>query len=338
MLKDKDYNIETIRAVSFFAVIVIHVTNYYCRAYGKIGGGEYIFALILDTFARVSVPCFFMISGALLLGRLEKIQKNWQRIARFLVVLAFWSLVYYIHNRFYMHSEVSLVGVLYEPTEPHLWYLYAMIPIYLAVPFFQIMCRGMRGEHIKWFALIGSVVIVIMYILSFFGAEFYYDMPILGDRVYTYYFVFGYFIYLYRKYIRFDNRTLLMLFLGSNTINVLLTAALTYMSGEHYERFLEYECPLIIISSMSFFLLMLRVRGGEMTMKEKNRQLLDKLCACSFGIYLIHILFLDNYKKNFEAADVSAWIAIPVLTAGIAAVSFASVWLIRKIPGGKKIT
>lgn len=338
MEKEKDYNIEVIRLISFVLVILIHVTNYYCRAYGEVSGGEYIFALILDTFARVSVPCFFMITGALLLGRLEKIQKNWRRIARFLVVLVFWSLVYYVHNRFYMHSKVSLLGILYEPTEPHLWYLYAMIPIYLAVPFFQIMCRGMRGEHIKWFALIGSVVIVIMYGLSFFGAEFYYDMPILGDRVYTYYFVFGYFIYLYKKYIRISKRTLLAVFVGSNVINVALTAAVSYMTGDHYERFLEYECPLVIVSSMSFFLFMLRAGGGNLKIKEKNRQLLDKLCACSFGIYLIHILFLDNYKRKFDAADVSGWIIIPLLTLGILLISFASICLIRKVPGGKRVT
>ena len=54
--------------ISCFFVIVIHVTNYFCRAYGEITQSEYLFALLLDTLARVSVPCFFMISGALLLG------------------------------------------------------------------------------------------------------------------------------------------------------------------------------------------------------------------------------------------------------------------------------
>ena len=55
--------------ISCIFVIVIHVTNYFCRAYGEITQSEYLFALLLDTLARVSVPCFFMISGALLLKR-----------------------------------------------------------------------------------------------------------------------------------------------------------------------------------------------------------------------------------------------------------------------------
>ena len=74
-MREKNYNIELIRTISFILVIVIHVTNYFCRAFGKINMGEYGFALILDTFARVSVPCFFMISGAMLLGRTESDQK-----------------------------------------------------------------------------------------------------------------------------------------------------------------------------------------------------------------------------------------------------------------------
>ena len=74
-MREKDYNLELIRMASFVLVIAIHVSNYFCRAYGEIPDGEYLFSLAVDTFARVSVPCFFMISGALLLGRDEPLEK-----------------------------------------------------------------------------------------------------------------------------------------------------------------------------------------------------------------------------------------------------------------------
>lgn len=141
-MREKNYNIELIRTISFILVIVIHVTNYFCRAFGKINMGEYGFALILDTFARVSVPCFFMISGAMLLGRTESAAKNWNRLIRFLPPLLFWSVVYYLFNIYYMGSDFELSEILAVPAEPHLWYLYAMIPIYLVLPFFQAMFRS----------------------------------------------------------------------------------------------------------------------------------------------------------------------------------------------------
>ena len=55
-MKKKNYNMELIRTVSFVMVIIIHVTNYFCRAYTEIGRGEYLFSLLLDTASRVSVP------------------------------------------------------------------------------------------------------------------------------------------------------------------------------------------------------------------------------------------------------------------------------------------
>ena len=86
-MKGKNYNLELIRMVSFVLVIAIHVTNYFCRAYGKIPQGEYLFSLALDTAARVSVPCFFHDFGEpLLLGRQESLKKHLRRFVRFLIV------------------------------------------------------------------------------------------------------------------------------------------------------------------------------------------------------------------------------------------------------------
>ena len=67
--QEKNYNLELIRMCAFMMVVLIHVTNYYCRAYGQISLDQYIFAMVLDNIARISMPCFFMLTGALLLGR-----------------------------------------------------------------------------------------------------------------------------------------------------------------------------------------------------------------------------------------------------------------------------
>ena len=48
-------------------VIVIHMSNFYCRAYGDISNVSYLGATIFNGLARISVPIFFMISGALLI-------------------------------------------------------------------------------------------------------------------------------------------------------------------------------------------------------------------------------------------------------------------------------
>ena len=170
-MEEKNYNIELIRTLSFVFVIVIHVTNYYCRGYAEISRGEYGFALILDAMARVSVPCFFMMSGALLLGEKPNLDKNVRRLFRFFKVLLVWSVIYYFFNVYYMHSKVNLKAVLFEPVEAHLWYLYALLPIYLVLPFFQIMCWGMKKKYDdaidnKKILVISIVVIVVSVLIS----------------------------------------------------------------------------------------------------------------------------------------------------------------------------
>lgn len=44
-------------------------------------------------------------------------------------------------------------------------------------------------------------------------------------------------------------------------------------------------------------MILIRWQDCEIRLKERTRRLLDIGCGCSFGIYLIHILFLDGYKN-----------------------------------------
>lgn len=337
-MKGRNYNLELIRTISFVLVIVIHVTNYYCRAYGDITNGEYIFAVILDGLARVSVPGFFMITGALLLGRQEPVRKAADRCIRFLVVLIFWSLVYYIFNVYFMHTPCRFLDMLYFPVEMHLWYLYAIIPIYAVMPFFQIMCKGMDQKMDCIFLALISIAVAGMYLMSFFKAEPYYDLPLIGDKSYAFYVFLGYFLYKYRNQIYGGTKMLAGIFIGSNLINITATILMTRIRGDHFERFFEYGCPLTILSGASFFLLMIRLKDGKIELKEKSRKQIDMWSSCSFGIYLVHILFLDSFKKYVSPEMFSAYWIIPVLVAALLLFSFCSVRVIRLFPGGKQIT
>ena len=147
-----------------------------------------------------------MISGALLLGREEPLKKHGERLLRFLIALVVWSVVYYIWNRAFMKTEYDLKEILYVPTEPHLWYLYAMIPIYMVLPFFQVMCKGMSGKLERALLVVCSASVVFNYVVSLQNGEAYYDLPLIGDKVYMLYIFIGHFIYKYRRYIRISQK------------------------------------------------------------------------------------------------------------------------------------
>ena len=336
--KKKNYNLELIRMISFVMVIVIHVTNYFCRAYGEVSRGEYLFSLALDTVSRVSVPCFFMITGALLLGRRETLEKQAKRFLRFSMVLAVWSVIYYLWNTFYMGSGYDLREILSTPVEAHLWYLYAMIPIYFVMPFFQIMCAGMDLRMERAFLLVITAAVIFNYILTLQHEEAYYDIPLIGDQVYSYYVFIGYYIYKYRRHIRIGQGTAAAGCLVCLAATFGITWGMTAVRGDHYETALQYGSPLLVAAGTLFFLFVIRLRKADYVPREPAKKIIDLFCGCSFGIYLIHILFLDNYKKYMEPADLSAWIAVPLLTAVIAAASCACIWVLRRTRGGRMIT
>lgn len=186
-MREKNYNLELVRVISFVFVIVIHVANYFCRAYGSITAPEYVFALGINTVARISVPCFFMISGALLLGRREELKKSWSRAAYFAIVLVIWTIIYYVFNTYYTEQGSDLTKILERPAEAHLWYLYVMIPVYLVLPYLQAMCAGLDEKMEHGFAALGGLWVVILHIMSYTDLSWYYDLPIFGDRSYVYY-------------------------------------------------------------------------------------------------------------------------------------------------------
>ncbi|WP_287493102.1 acyltransferase [Sellimonas sp.] len=337
-MKEKNYNLELIRMISFVLVIAIHVSNYFCRAYGEIPNSEYAFSLVVDTAARVSVPSFFMISGALLLGREETLKKHCRRILRFLSVLAVWSVVYYLWNTCYMKTEVKLQEIIFVPAEAHLWYLYAMIPIYLVLPFLQVMCRNLSKNIETALLIISTGAVLLNFRTTFTGEELYYDLPLIGDIVYTYYLFFGYYISKYRKKIPIRQKTAVLICIFSMAVSFGATMGATFAKGYHYEKELTYGSPFVILASVMFFIIMIRVNDGNFQPSDRRKRIIDLFCNCSFGIYLIHILFLDNYKKYMEPTDFTAWIAIPGLTFVIAAVSFVCVLIMRQTTIGKKIT
>lgn len=271
-------------------------------------------------------------------GKRRTVEKTRGETASFLIALVVWSVVYYIWNRAFMKTEYDLKEILYVPTEPHLWYLYAMIPIYMVLPFFQVMCKGMSGKLERALLVVCSASVVFNYVVSLQNGEAYYDLPLIGDKVYMLYIFIGHFIYKYRRYIRISQKWAAAIFIGCMTGVFALTVFLTQRSGEHYERVLEYGCPLIVLAGAAFFMILIRWQDCEIRLKERTRRLLDIGCGCSFGIYLIHILFLDGYKKYAEPAAVSAWIAVPVLIAGIGGLSFLCITLLRRSRIGRAIT
>ena len=325
-MKQKNYNIELIRLICFLMVIVIHVTNYFCRSYGAISFGEYVFAFSLNSISRISIPCFFMISGYLLLGRDESSSKILKRVARFSGVLLFWTFVYFVFNNYYTHQTWSWKQFFKTPVEAHLWYLYAIIPLYLMlIPFRKIFSK-LSTKTIKIMAIIIGLIYVYAYTCQI-------DLHIQ----YLCFFILGYIISRIINELHLKQELCLVIFWVCNIINIVYGIIKTLHLNRYASMVTQYRNPIIVLGAISFFVYVIQYQNGNVQLSDRLQKLVESCCACSFGVYLIHIIFLDIYKQNFTSTRFSVYVAVPMLTVIISVLSIVSIYMTRKTTFGRHV-
>ena len=131
-MKKRNYKLDFLRTISMIMVVIIHIANYYCRAFDDIDKISYIGALIFNTISRISVPFFFMISGATLLSKKNDKSKNKERIIKKIIILIVITIIYFIWDKYYMNKNINIISLLNKPERKLLWFMYAIIGIYIA--------------------------------------------------------------------------------------------------------------------------------------------------------------------------------------------------------------
>ena len=193
-MKEKNYQLEVLRVISCFNVVLIHVCNLYSRSFGDISNGEYVFSVILNAMARTSVPIFFMISGATGLGSNYDFKKYVKKVVNMAVVLLTASVLYRIWNIIYFDRAYDYHDIFDTPTKLHLWYLYAYLGIMIMLPFLQSMFRNLEKKFEILFVVIWFAFIVAYRVLDRLNMDIGYPLPIIGSTYYIGYFVLGYLI------------------------------------------------------------------------------------------------------------------------------------------------
>ena len=139
--------IEHARALGACAVALLHVLVSTQSATEMSATHVLVYDLVNITFCRWAVPAFFMITGMLLLdpGRTLGWDRAWRYARRMLVVLATFGLAFACMQEVWTRRAegvpitwevlpASVVDVLTMNTWTHLWYVYALLGVYLVLP------------------------------------------------------------------------------------------------------------------------------------------------------------------------------------------------------------
>ncbi|QZL00437.1 acyltransferase family protein [Flavobacterium psychrophilum] len=327
------YGISLLRILATLSVIIIHVAAPLVMKFGKISNFDWNVANIYDSMSRYAVPVFFMISGALLLGRDSEIKdflKN--RLGKILPPFLFWSLFYSVTNRYVFTQETfsisKIIRDVFYGSKYHLWFVYALIGVYLITPIIQKWLKFSENKEILYFLIIW----VITLFLTIPGIAIYFPKINLAYfSGYLGYFILGYYLKNYgmqRKLISYS-----LLFVGL-AITILGSYYMTQKNGVFYDYFYEYLCINTLLVSMGIFLLFNTIE----TINDNLKPIISKLNECSFGIYLVHPLVLNIFGLlGIGGSFISPVIGILIVSLTCFLLSFFLIFSIKKIKFGHLI-
>lgn len=297
---------------------------------------EKVFINILSDMTKWAVPCFFMVTGALLLKNDKEVSVKdciWKWARRMLLALVIFGVPYSMLIIFFETGRISysmipeaIIQVINGDSFGHLWYLYTMIGIYLFLPFIKLFVNNASRQEFRY-------VVIIIFIFNFcfpfidklLGTTIAFEIPLTTYPLF--YLMMGYFMFnkedaIVRSkiapYAVIAGATLLII-----GVDILSNAEIAIMS---------YNTPINALCTLSIFSLFIRTKKASTDRLWK----VDRLC---FGTYLIHPLFIQfQYKflKVIPTGNSFYPVQLIVFALAFVIMSFAASLVMSQIKSLKK--
>lgn len=267
-----------------------------------------------------SVSLFVLISGSLLLNKDETFaQFLHKRVIRIPVVFAVWSVLYTVINL--CEKKADGIMITYKDTfidlvsgKYHMWFLFMIWGLYLLLPAYRLINRSEYLKYIVLVLILFSVVIPSVQELEWFHwSEYETGIINLGVFYYPLCFLTGSLLpknKLSRKYeigiLACGIVGLIMILLGIGTL------------------LRDYMCVIAVFYWLYHYV--------QIT-NTKLRKAVYTISECTFGMYLMHDMFITFFKRVFNVQSAELKFFFVVICA------FVTTYIIRKIPKiGKYIT
>jgi len=324
--------IDLVKVIACFLVIVSHTSAI---------GFPVRFSSVMYYTGVMAIPLFFMTNGYLLLGKNGKDRwYSYKKIGRILLltfIINVMLCILYVIIKHPFWNPISGVGInlfLQRGIFWHLWFLGALIIIYLFFPVLNFLYLHKQ----KYFFILSACLIFaqcFVDILNIYSSIKYNDI-FQSHILQTYrleshfsYFVLGGVIKLLKpKLIKYTKlRNVLLLYVLAIVYQFFIIKNVYHLS--YFEFF--YNNILIICLCVIFFLYISNIQS---TKWEKEISFLASLIMV---IYIIHPLVMMAYSKfiNIVALDYLNIDIIRIIAIYIASILLS--WIVLKIPYAKEI-
>ena len=328
---------DIIRIVAMFMVVGIHSNlETFLVLFGK---PQWYVVMAIQVTYLVSVPLFFMISGALHLGSekpmsIKDVYKN--RIGKQAIPFIVWSLVYVV-ARIAMgkipFSISAFTDILHTPAYYQFWFMYTLMAIYIILPLLQSLlhnCDKRKMEYllVLWFIFSSVIPLATKYIPGFAISE-HADLVVCGG--YLGYFILGHYFNKYKQDVKVSTGALL--WIAGVVVTIACSVAeflYSQKQGIRFEGYFyqTYLLPATVMASCGAFIVF---QNKKWCFKEKTVSKIAKLSVLSLGVYYIHMLVLTVIEAAniLDASKISMLIVKVILTW---AISLIGAYIISLIP------
>lgn len=343
----KNMSLELMRIIACMLVIINHC-NSQLMFYLPGKSRAWYVTVFVFYMTKVAVPIFLMISGYTMLHREDDLKKNGKRILRIAVVLLLFSLIYYLFHGFMGLRQLSVFGffatIWHGPVTDAFWYLYLYLGILIMFPFLQKMAAKMERKDYHLFFLIALVFCSILPTIGVFVPEILpsgeLKLPLICCSIS--YLLLGDYFYRYGKDLMEKADTVLLrigvpvfLYAAGMILNLILTTVeWNRTGGATYLTVGEIEYIPLLLESLAVFFLLLQAK-----IPERIHPLLAGLGGCTFGVYLLADLLVTVTQPvyYYGCIYVNRLIAVALQQTSALLLGFTIIFLLRKIPGMKKL-
>lgn len=327
----RSFGLDVGRLAAILLVISLHII---APAFSPMRD-DWVSVDVFMSFSRICVPVFFMMSGALLLGRIDGPRDYVRRLLKIIIPTIVWAGVYLLWaDRYHEHKTITSLWDVYSRLPYfHFWFVYEIVGLYLLLPALRAIVQTRplaAGSFLMLWMIFGSV----LPILRFTGT----DLPDPAFNVrcfqgYTGVFLIGYFLSLN------DYSTRARL-LGLVTY-VMFSIAIAFATYHHAMKigvpdqtpFYIYTSPWVLLASVGAFVFLRQLHAPNRTIARAVQLLADG----AFSVYFAHMILIETlqlglftgYPLSYNTGG-TLWIGTPMLTLFVFGICFLLLYPVRK--------
>ena len=340
---------DILRMAAVFAVVIVHVSSLYVYNRWGYKGAFWNFISVIDSYFRYAVPVFLMVTGSLLLpNRKNETYGEFlkKRFSKVLIPFIVWNIIYFFDSVRIGDYSGTIYTFFKEMlseggTRYHLWYLNLIITLYFFIPFFRILASKLDKKNLE-------LLIVVLFIGAFLiptisditNICFDIQVSVLSLPVIFVYIGFMFLGHYITTYGVKDKHRKIIYVLGVISAIGLAVVTNVISVGGFNDVMYNRENVLVFFEAVSVFIFVTYL-FKKVELKEKVSKSLSSLGSLTFGVYLVHVLVMNEIHKLISEWSVFTNVPLEIIAVleifSTLIITYIIVYLISKIKYVKRI-